>query len=140
VEYLTDSFTEGFTSETPVYFAHLHVSTSAQFEQQEHSCWSFQLRALPPHLLPSLRASFSRVVRSHSPSSTTQKLVKKNAFPLSLTHMFGSSLVFIHFSKEKAFLLLPEIKVCPCLHCVILFQSHYFNLASFRGCRIQFLI
>lgn len=46
-----------------------------------------------------------------------------------------STLVFVHFSKTKS-LLLPEIKVCPCLHCAILFQLHFFNLTSFRGCKI----
>lgn len=65
-------------------------------------------------------------------SSRTQQFVKENAFLLSLTHILRSSLVFVTSLKRKAFLLLPKTKVCACLHCVVLFQLYYFNLASVK--------
>lgn len=137
-----DGFIEGFMSD-------MHTDTSicpsacvyiSLVWKAGESLLVFPTVSPPPNtFLPSLRASLSRVVRTHSPCSRTQQLVKENTFPLSLTHILCSSLVFIHISKEKSRFLLPEIKVCPCLHCV-LFCSRYtiLTLLVLEDARLSF--
>lgn len=106
-------------------------------EKHGKSIKFFQLWALPQHF----SAHFSDIIKKYcqdpQPLLKNKTTCQGECFSLSLTLMLCSSLVFIQISEEKSLLLLPEIKVCPCSYCVVQYKS---NLASFRGCKINFSI